>query len=165
MRLLRRLREESFGQGVIEVLVVFGLFGALVAVGVPAWFGYQDGKSDREAQARLLAAVPAAEAYRTQHGSYAGFDTTDLSRIDPRVSMTLVVTAAGRGRFCLTENVHGRVWSLSGPVKRKAKYAASPTCGRADQLADSLLLAVPIARSHSGEGPFLVQPAGFDVDV
>jgi type II secretory pathway pseudopilin PulG len=130
LRVLRRLREESVGQGVIEVLAVFGLFGAFVAVGVPAWFGYQDGKSDREAQARLLAAVPAAEIYRAQHGTYAGLDTNDLSRIDPRVSLTLVVTSSGRGRFCLTESVHGRVWSLSGPVKRKANYAGKPSCGR-----------------------------------
>ena len=131
LRLLRRLREESDGQGVIEVLAVFGLFGAFVAVGVPAWFGYQDGKSDREAQARLLAAVPAVEAYRAQHHSYAGLETADVARIDPRVSMTLVVTSSGRGRFCVTESVHGRVWSLSGPVKREAKYLGKPSCGRA----------------------------------
>ncbi len=131
MRILRRLREESVGQGVIEVLAVFGVFGALVAVGVPAWFGYQDGKSDRAAREHLLAAVPAAQVYRAQHGSYAGLDTVDLARIDPRVSMTLVVTSSQRGRFCLTESVHGRVWSLSGPVKREAKYAAKPNCSRA----------------------------------
>jgi type II secretory pathway pseudopilin PulG len=130
LRLVRRLRDESFGQGVIEVLAVFGLFGAFVAVGVPAWFGYQDGKSDRVAHERLLAAVPAAEVYRTQHGSYAGLDTVDLTRIDPRISMTLVVSSSRPGRFCLTESVGSRVWSLSGPVKRKAKYAAKPSCGR-----------------------------------
>lgn len=130
MRQLRRLREESFGQGVIEVLAVFGLFGAFVAVGVPAWFGYQDDKSDRAAQERLLAAVPAAEIYRAQRGSYAGLDTTDLGRIDPRISITLVVSSSRTGRFCLTESVHGRVWSLSGPVRRKATYVAAPTCRR-----------------------------------
>jgi type II secretory pathway pseudopilin PulG len=130
MRLLRRLREESVGQGLIEVVAVFGLFGTFVAVGVPAWFGYQDGKSDREAQDRLLAAVPAAEIYRAQRGSYAGLDTLDLTRIDPRISMTLVVSSSRRGRFCLTESVHGRIWSLSGPVRRNVKYAAKPTCGR-----------------------------------
>jgi type II secretory pathway pseudopilin PulG len=130
VRLLRRLREESVGQGVIEVLAVFGLFGAFVAVGVPAWFGYQDGKSDREAKERLRAAVPAAEIYRAQHGSYRGLDTVDLTRIDPRISFTLVVSSSSSGRFCLTESVRGRVWSLAGPVKRQARYVGAPTCGR-----------------------------------
>jgi type II secretory pathway pseudopilin PulG len=131
MRFLRRLYEGSAGQGVIEVLAVVGLFGAFVAVGVPAFFGYQDGKSDRVAQDRLLSAVPAAEIYRAQHGSYAGLDTVKLFRIDPRVSMTLAVASAKRGRFCLTESVNGRTWSLTGPVRRKAKLVAAPTCRRA----------------------------------
>jgi type II secretory pathway pseudopilin PulG len=130
VRLLRRLREESVGQGVIEVLAVFGLFGAFVAVGVPAWFGYQDGKADHEAKERLLAAVPAAQVYRAKHGSYKGLDTVDLTQIDPRISFTLVVSSSGSGRFCLTESVRGRVWSLSGPVKRQARYVAAPTCSR-----------------------------------
>ena len=95
MRFLRQLHEGSTGQGVIEVLAVFGVFGALVALGVPAFFGYQNGKADREARERLLAAVPAAEIYRTKHGSYAGLDTVDLTRIDPRVSMTLSVARRG----------------------------------------------------------------------
>jgi type II secretory pathway pseudopilin PulG len=128
LRLLRRLREESVGQGVIEILAVFGLFGAFVAVGVPAWFGYQNGKSDRAAKERLLAAVPAAQIYRADHGSYAGLDTVDLNRIDPRISMTLVVSSSRSGGFCLTESVGGRVWSLSGPVKRTAKFTAQPSC-------------------------------------
>lgn len=131
MRQLRRLTEESFGQGVIEVLVVFGVFGACLAVGVPAWFGYQNGKADRHAQEELLAAVPAAEIYRANHGSYAGLDTTDLVRIDPRIPMSVVVTSSRRGRFCLTDSVDGRVWSLSGPVQRKARYSSGPSCARA----------------------------------
>lgn len=125
-----RLHEGSSGQGVIEVLGVFALFGALVAVGVPAFFGYQDGKSDRAARDNLLAAVPAAEAYHTKRGSYSGFDTVDLFRIDPRISQTLVVTSARGGRFCLTDSVNGRTWSISGPVRAKAKFTTQPGCGR-----------------------------------
>ena len=92
MRVLRRLREESVGQGVIEVLAVFGVFGALVAVGVPAWFGYQDGKSDRAARRSTCSRRcrrPRSTARST--APTPGLDTVDLARIDPRVSMTLVV--------------------------------------------------------------------------
>ena len=132
MRFLRQLHEGSTGQGVIEGnLAVFGVFGALVAFGIPAFFGYQNDQADREARERLLAAVPAAEVYRTKHGSYAGLDTVDLARIDPRVSMTLSVAATRRGRYCLTESVNGRTWSLAGPVRRTANFAAAPSCDRA----------------------------------
>ena len=125
-----RLHEGSTGQGLIEVLGVFALFGALVAVGVPAFFGYQDGKSDRAARDNLMAAVPAAEVYRAKRGSYSGLDTVDLFKIDPRISQTLVVTSARGGRFCLTESVNGRTWSISGPVRAKAKFTSRPGCGR-----------------------------------
>jgi type II secretory pathway pseudopilin PulG len=126
----QRLHEGSKGQGLIEVLGVFGLFGALVAVGVPAFFGYQDGRADREAREQLLAAVPAAETYRTKRGSYSGLDTVDLMRIDPRISHTLVVTSARGGRYCLTESVNGRTWSVAGPVRANARFQAKSVCGR-----------------------------------
>lgn len=126
----QRLHEGSKGQGVIEVLGVFGLFGALVAVGVPAFFGYQDGKADRQAREQLLAAVPAVESYRAKRGSYSGLDTVDLMRIDPRISPTLVVAGARGGRYCLTESVNGRIWSVAGPVRAKARFTAKPGCGR-----------------------------------
>ncbi len=131
MRFLRRLHEGSDGQGVVEVLVVVILFGLLTAVGAPAFFHFQNRKADSEARGRLLAAVPAAQVYRDRHGSYSGLDAVDLNRIDPRISMTLVVSSARRGRFCLTESVNGRTWSLAGPVRREAYYSPQPNCSRA----------------------------------
>ena len=64
-------------------------------------------------------------------GSYVGLDTVNLEVIDPRLSMTLVVSSAKRGRFCLTESVNGRTWSLAGPVRREAEYSAQADCSRA----------------------------------
>ena len=130
MRFLRRLNDGSVGQGVIEVLAVFGVFGALVGVGVPAFFGYQDGKSDREAQNHLRAAVPAVEVYRSRHGSYRGLDTIKLFRIDPRIPPSLAVVSAEPGRFCLSDSVNGRTWSLAGPGRKNAKLRPTPACGR-----------------------------------
>ena len=131
MRHQRRLYEGSSGQGLFEVLAVIGLFGALVAVGLPVFSGYQNGKADRAARAHLLAAVPAAEMYRQKRGSYAGLDTVKLGKIDPRVSMTLSVASARRGGYCLTESVNGRTWSLAGPVRREATYSGTQNCGQA----------------------------------
>ncbi|HWQ24101.1 MAG TPA: hypothetical protein VNK94_08355 [Gaiellaceae bacterium] len=116
------------GQGPVEVLAVLGLLGTLVAVATPAYLSYQARKADRTAQRHLVAALPAAEAYRRSHGSYAGLDTVDLLRIDPRIPLTLSVASARRGRYCLTDTVHGRTWSLRGPVRGKPKLHAGARC-------------------------------------
>ena len=44
-----------------------------------------------------------------------GLDSTDLIRIDPRVSLTVAVTWAKKRSYCLTENVGGKTWSVRGP--------------------------------------------------
>ena len=124
-----RLHGGSDGQGLIEVVGVVGTFTVLLAIGVPSYFGFQDGKAEQAAKDRLLAAVPAAETYRAKRGSYAGLDTVKLARIDPRISQTLVVGSAKRQRYCLMETAHGQVWSVSGPVGRKAKFRAG-LCAR-----------------------------------
>jgi Tfp pilus assembly protein PilE len=128
MRILRRLGA-SGGQGLLEVVVVVGVFGGLVAVAVPGYLGFQDRKADKAAQAHLLAAVWTVEAYRANHGSsYAGMDALDLLKIDPRVASTLTVASARRGRYCLTDNVRGKTWSISGPYRGEAKFTANATC-------------------------------------
>ena len=127
MRILRRL-EERGGQGVMEVLAVIGTFGALVAVAMPAYMGFQGRQADKEAKANLLAATQLAEAYRLQHGSYAGMDAFDLARIDPRVSPALTVASARRGKYCLTDTVRGKTWSIAGPARKSAKFTANASC-------------------------------------
>jgi len=137
MRILRCLRA-SGGQGVLEILVVIGLFGGLVAVAVPAYLGFQDRKADTAAQAHLLAAVWTADAYRQKHGSYAGMDAVDLLEIDPRVPSTLTVASARRGRYCLADNVRGRTWSISGPYRGNAKFSANAACSPAETAGTSV---------------------------
>jgi type II secretory pathway pseudopilin PulG len=112
----------------LEVIAVIGIFGALLAVAMPAYMGFRSRSADKEAQATLLAAVWTADAYRANHGSYAGMDTVDLFKIDPRVPSSLAVTSAKRGKYCLTDTVHGKSWSIAGPNRGDAKFTAGAAC-------------------------------------
>lgn len=129
MRIPRRL-EASSGQGLLGSVAVIGLFSATLAVGLLGYIGFQDRKADKQAQANLLSAVQMALVYRATHGSYAGMNTVDLRKIDPRLSATLTVVSARRGTYCLADNVHGRAWSTagSGPNKANARFTANATC-------------------------------------
>ena len=126
--MMRRLNT-SAGQGLLEVVIVMALFCGALAAAVPAYLGIQGRRADKAAKENLLAAVPIAQAYRMDHhGSYARMDTTDLLRIDPRVSPTLTVAWARKHGYSLTDTVHGKTWSLRGPYGEEARYSANGTC-------------------------------------
>ena len=123
---MRRLAA-SDGQSVLAVVVVVA-FAGLVAVAMPAYLGFQDRKAKKAAESHLLAAVWTAEAYRQDHGSYAGMDTVDLLKFDPRLPRTLAVVSAQRRSYCLTDSVNGRSWSVSGPYRGDATLMANASC-------------------------------------
>ena len=128
MRILLRLRT-SDGQGTLAIVVAMIAIGGLAAAAVPAYLGFQDRKAEKTAKAQLLTAVWTVEAYRQDHhGSYAGMDTVALRKIDPRLPSAVVVTMARRGGYCLADDVHGRLWSISGPFKGNAQFAANADC-------------------------------------
>lgn len=120
--------QSSSGQGLLEVVLVVAFFSALVAVATPVYLGFQDRKADTTARENLVAATHIAGAYRQDHGSYAGMDTIDLYQIDPRVSTSLSVAWVKRGAYCLTDNVHGKTWSLRAPYKGDPKFSTNDTC-------------------------------------
>lgn len=125
--MMRRL-QSSFGQGLVEMVVVVVLFGAAVAAAVPTYLGMQGRKADKTAKQHLVAAVPMANAFRQDHGSYRGMDAIDLLQIDPRVAATLTVAFADRHAYCLTDTVHGKTWSLRGPYRGDARFSANANC-------------------------------------
>ena len=104
------------GFAVLEVLIIVTVLGVALAVGVPSFLGLRGGSADGKTKESLRAAMPAAEAYFADHHKrYTGLDSTDLIRIDPRVSLTVSVTSAKRRTYCLTESIDGSTWSVKGP--------------------------------------------------
>ena len=116
--MFQRIRHHLGGEGGfagLEALVVVGILGVALAVAVPSFLGFRSGSADGKTKASLRAAMPAADAYFADHRTYKGLDSTDLIRIDPRVSLTVAVTSAKKRSYCLTENVGGKTWSVRGP--------------------------------------------------
>ena len=116
--MLERIRERlapEHGFAGLESLGVMAIAGAVIAVAVPSYLGLRSGSADGATKASLRAAMPAADAYFADRGTYTGLDSTDLIRIDPRVSLTVAVTSAKRRSYCLTDSVNGKTWSLRGP--------------------------------------------------
>ena len=123
---MRRLAA-SDGQTLAVVVVAVVLVG-LVAAAVPAYLGFQNRRAEKTAENHLVAATWTAAVYRQNHGSFAGMDSADLLRIDPRVPHTLAVASAERHNYCLTDSVHGRSWSIAGPIQGDARFMANASC-------------------------------------
>jgi type IV pilus assembly protein PilA len=133
--MIQRIRTRLDGnseQGftLIELLVVIIIIGILLAIAVPSYLGFRDRAANNAAKANLRAALPAAEAFYSDNGTYAGMDAADLALIDSGVSASLTVHAAltDADSYCLTDTVSGKTWSVLGPGPASTDFKANATC-------------------------------------
>src|SRR4051794_21420474 len=95
----RLAREEGFT--LIELLVVVAIIGILLAIAVPSYLGFKDAANQKASAADVRAAIPSAEQYYADNGSYSGMTVGTLTALDSGLDVDHVVVAAGNQTYCL----------------------------------------------------------------
>ncbi len=125
-RLRQRLaREEGFT--LIELLVVIVIIGILLAIAVPSYLGFRSRAQDAAAKSDLRQAVPSAEAYFSDNGTYSAMSWTALHSIDTGLAAATVLTvhSPAATTYCLqADSASGAHFFFSGP----GGTVASGTC-------------------------------------
>ena len=116
------------GFTLIELLVVIIIIGILLAIAVPSYLGFRDRAANNAMKANLRAALPSAEAYYQDNGTYAGMNAAALKLIDSGVSPTLTVASAAASSYCLTDTDGSHTWSVAGPGPSSTSYKNNATC-------------------------------------
>jgi len=126
MTKLRNVTKRDEGFTLIELLIVIVIIGILLAIAVPSYLGFKDRANKRAAQSDLREAIPVAEAYYSDKGSYTGLTIAQMAAIDTGLASDVVtINVASKTGYCLTGSKGGQTWAVHGPG---ATWYASGDC-------------------------------------
>jgi len=122
--------EGEAGFTLVELLVVLAIVGVLVAIAIPSYLALTGRAADASAKANLRAALPSAEAYYVDNGTYAGM-TAGVLRAQYDAGLAPGVAVAGtptQSGYCLADSVDGHTWSVAGPGAPAPGFVSNGNC-------------------------------------
>ncbi|HEY0416070.1 MAG TPA: prepilin-type N-terminal cleavage/methylation domain-containing protein [Gaiellaceae bacterium] len=133
-----RSREDGFT--LVELLVVVVIVAALITIAVPSYLGFTGHSRTKAAEQRIRAAMPAAEAFYADNGTYVGLGNAvnknppGIASYDRSLGATVGTGSSGKPTattYCLNAVVQGTTVSARGPGPsrwyRKANCSGTST--------------------------------------
>jgi type IV pilus assembly protein PilA len=112
----RLRRDAEAGFTLIEMMIVVAILAILMAIAVPAYFGFSDRAELAVAQANVRAAVPAVERFYSENQTYVGLNNASGATIP---GLTYYDPATG-----------SKVRVSTGPAPSQSSYCIYSTAGK-----------------------------------